>query len=131
MLHENAYGRPPLAVVAALGIALTHEIAWLEAAAETGSDWPASACVETCVGLVEDLGEKLPEAGAEYVWGVFVICELPGGLLVREHAWLSLGGGAILDPTAGQYLRGSAATQLVLPSSPLYGRYVERERGLS
>lgn len=107
--------------------------------AETGGNWPDGACVETAVALRDELAERLPEAGAEYIWGKFVhnapydpakagAYEVDGKAAF-EHAWVELTTGVILDPTAGQFYKDRAPLFLVLPGDRDRWRWHEEERG--
>jgi hypothetical protein len=109
--------------LAAFAVALSVEKTWLDVKEELGGDFPDGACNEASIALRDELAEKLPAAGAEYVWGEFQIGGEGFG-----HAWVALDGGAILDLTAGQFLRDGPALALVLPSYTLARHYHEIDR---
>lgn len=90
---------PPAMVTAC--VALMHEVekAFRESCIATGSEWPGGWCVEACVALHDELMEKIPQAGAEYVWGQVGEPEVR----MVGHAWIELADGTWLDPTLEQF----------------------------
>ncbi|HEV2789882.1 MAG TPA: hypothetical protein VGV69_01115 [Solirubrobacterales bacterium] len=119
----------PVVHTHALVIALSMEATWRESTEMTGSkDWPHGYCVDASVALLEELGQKLPEAGAEYIWGTFVTKVGPGPVFAIEHAWLELVGGFVLDITVGQFFKKTPPLPLITPNSLIHPRYVVTER---
>lgn len=122
--------------LAARAIAADLEKTWAKSHRETRSHWwPRGCCVEASVSLRDELQEKLPAVGAEYVWGSFVFFDLPRPWYVHDpgaaagHAWVELRvDGTILDITAGQFLGGPALWMLA-PGSPFRRHYVAEEYG--
>jgi len=108
---------------AAFVVALAHEKSWEDSCRETGGKWPDGYCIEASVGLRDELAEKLPDVGAELVWGEFEAVGQGWG-----HAWVELGDGTILDLTAGQFLHDAPALLMVLPGDRLARKYRELER---
>jgi hypothetical protein len=110
-------------------IALLHADSWRRACADTASDvseWPAGFCVDATYALVEELREKVPEAGADYVWGTW---GSPTDRRARAgHAWCELADGTIIDLTAGQWhypgspINATVEDLLIVPAGPEYAR---------
>lgn len=103
------------------------EKSYREAAEMTGGDWPAGRCVEASFDLYEVLAATLPQAGADFVWGNFV---LGPGWKPHSHAWVVLADETIIDITAGQFHheQWKESTIIVLSEDRLAECYVEVER---
>jgi hypothetical protein len=97
--------------------------AWTDANAQTGGNWPEGACVETAIGIRDEMREKLPATLPAYVWGALVINGFSLG-----HAWVALRDGTIVDGTLGQFLNAGTAWSVIPPGHPLAGYYDEHER---
>lgn len=139
MVTEVAYS--PMRVAE---VAFDVERRWIDATAESGAaiPWPFGYCVETCVDLVEVLGEEEPAAGAVYVWGRFRVDQRARRFAIWRlseagvwepwggHAWVELVDGTIIDPTAGQFT-GGPPLAIVPPDGDAQARYqvVKRETG--
>jgi hypothetical protein len=122
----------PVVVLHAVAIAFSVEASWKESCAlvaeeEPGAhEWPIGYCVEASIQLRDELDEKVPEAGAELVWGTFTVGV--EAIVPLDHAWIELGGGWIIDLTLAQFFRSGEAPLLVRPDGPLFERYTAVER---
>jgi hypothetical protein len=126
----------PVVVIHALSQALAVEAIWKESSAQIAhddgheEDWPIGYCVDASIDLHEELIKKVPEAGAEFVYGFFYV-----GAEVRvplSHSWIEVGGGFILDITLAQFFReGTERLPIVLPTEDLASRYLVIERNPS
>lgn len=115
---------PAETILAAAAIADDVERGFAHAHRITGSnEWPDGCCVEASYSLVDELREKVPDAGAEYVWGDITI-----GPLAIGHVWVALADGTIVDLTLGQFTRGPALA-VIPPGDPLARRYRAKEIG--
>jgi hypothetical protein len=90
------------------------------------STWPVGCCVDATYALVEELREKVPEAGPDYVWGTW---GSPTDRRARAgHAWCALADGTIVDLTAGQWnfpgspINATVEDLLIVPAGPEYDR---------
>lgn len=109
------------------------ERTWVEAHRVTGGPFPHGCCVEASCQVVDELLEKMPDVGAMYVWGDFLLHDLPRPWFSMDgrsagHAWVELADGTILDITAGQFFGGPALWMLEV-GSVFRRHYQERERG--
>jgi hypothetical protein len=93
-------------------LARSHERTWEQTIEETGTKgtpncWPAGACVESTIALVDEAAAKIPAARLTFVWGRFVNGRTASGVPVTAHwghAWAVTAAGLYVDLTAGQFL---------------------------
>ena len=88
--------------------------------------YPKDCCADTCWEVLEELNKELPETLWNLVRGWFVVNPRTGD--TQGHSWLvERRTGSIVDPTAGQFLPGTAI-RIFTPSDKEFARYLGTHR---
>lgn len=88
-------------------------------------DWPLGWCGETCRAIFPEIKKILKEFQPRLISGFFYVPrgfgDYPWG--EHDHVYIQCANGAIIDPTAGQFLHLDAPYAIFLRSDYLHKRY--------